>query len=70
MGRLEAVQVFGADYPTADGTGVRDYVHVEDLAAGHVRALCMLAQPDFSGFHPVNLGMSLEPFYMKYSVCG
>jgi len=39
VGRLEKVSVFGADYPTPDGTGVRDYIHVMDLAAGHVRAL-------------------------------
>ncbi|HEU4808750.1 MAG TPA: UDP-glucose 4-epimerase GalE, partial [Homoserinimonas sp.] len=39
VGRLERVNIFGADYPTPDGTGVRDYIHVMDLAAGHVRAL-------------------------------
>ena len=39
VGRLNAVTVFGDDYPTADGTGERDYIHVDDLAAGHVAAL-------------------------------
>ncbi|MGA1698732.1 MAG: UDP-glucose 4-epimerase GalE [Ilumatobacteraceae bacterium] len=39
LGAGPAVRVFGDDYPTADGTGVRDYVHVEDLAAAHVAAL-------------------------------
>src|SRR5690554_1454928 len=39
VGRLEKVNIFGDDYATPDGTGVRDYVHVMDLAAGHVRAL-------------------------------
>jgi UDP-glucose 4-epimerase len=39
VGRLDKVSIFGADYPTPDGTGVRDYIHVVDLAAGHVRAL-------------------------------
>ena len=39
VGKLEAVQVFGNDYPTPDGTGVRDYIHVCDLASGHVAAL-------------------------------
>jgi UDP-glucose 4-epimerase len=39
VGRLEQVSIFGGDYPTPDGTGVRDYIHVMDLAAGHVRAL-------------------------------
>ena len=39
VGRREVVEVFGRDYPTADGTGVRDYVHVSDLADAHVAAL-------------------------------
>lgn len=39
VGRLPHVNVFGADYPTADGTGERDYIHVVDLAEGHVAAL-------------------------------
>ena len=39
VGKLAAVQVFGNDYPTPDGTGVRDYIHVCDLASGHVAAL-------------------------------
>lgn len=38
-GKLECIQVFGSDYPTPDGTGVRDYIHVVDLARGHVKAL-------------------------------
>jgi UDP-glucose 4-epimerase len=43
VGRRERLGVFGADYPTPDGTGVRDYIHVEDLAAGHIAALLRLA---------------------------
>ena len=39
IGKLEKVHVFGNDYPTPDGTGVRDYIHVCDLASGHVAAL-------------------------------
>ena len=39
VGRLEHLSVFGADYPTHDGTGVRDYIHVMDLAEGHLKAL-------------------------------
>lgn len=38
-GKLEQLSVFGDDYPTKDGTGVRDYIHVVDLAAGHIKAL-------------------------------
>ena len=39
MGKRPHVSVFGSDYPTPDGTGVRDYLHVEDLAAAHLNAL-------------------------------
>ncbi len=39
VGKRESVSIFGTDYPTKDGTGVRDYIHVEDLAAAHVLAL-------------------------------
>ena len=39
IGRLEKLRVFGNDYPTPDGTGVRDYIHVVDLADAHVRAV-------------------------------
>ena len=44
IGRLPKLRVFGNDYPTADGTGVRDYIHVMDLAAGHVCALRYLEE--------------------------
>jgi UDP-glucose 4-epimerase len=43
-GRRDRVEIFGTDYPTADGTGVRDYIHVEDLAAAHLSALRHLEQ--------------------------
>jgi UDP-glucose 4-epimerase len=46
VGRREKLMVFGDDYPTPDGTGRRDYLHVEDLAAGHVAALEKLAATD------------------------
>lgn len=54
VGRREHLQVFGDDYPTPDGTGVRDYIHVEDLAEGHVAALRALL--DRPGSLTVNLG--------------
>ncbi|HHU11140.1 MAG TPA: UDP-glucose 4-epimerase GalE [Intrasporangiaceae bacterium] len=44
VGLRERLGVFGDDYPTPDGTGVRDYIHVEDLAAGHIAALHRLTQ--------------------------
>lgn len=46
VGRREYLEVYGDDYPTKDGTGERDYIHVEDLAAGHLAALTRLAQTD------------------------
>ncbi|HSO92015.1 MAG TPA: UDP-glucose 4-epimerase GalE [Arthrobacter sp.] len=54
VGRREKVTVFGADYPTPDGTGVRDYIHVMDLAAGHIAALGFLISQ--SGVFRWNLG--------------
>jgi UDP-glucose 4-epimerase len=54
VGRRQEVQVYGDDYATADGTGVRDYIHVEDLAEGHVAALRRLL--DAPGSLTVNLG--------------
>jgi UDP-glucose 4-epimerase len=49
LGKRDAVGVFGTDYPTPDGTGVRDYIHVSDLAAAHVLALeALIADPDAS----------------------
>lgn len=53
-GKLEYVRVFGNDYPTKDGTGVRDYIHVVDLARGHVAALSHLN--DVVGCEAINLG--------------
>ncbi|MGW8195004.1 MAG: UDP-glucose 4-epimerase GalE [Desulforhopalus sp.] len=53
-GRLEVLSVFGNDYPTPDGTGVRDYIHVVDLAAGHVKALDRVFQQP--GVAVYNLG--------------
>jgi UDP-glucose 4-epimerase len=53
VGRLPRLRVFGDDYPTRDGTGVRDYLHVVDLALGHVRAL---ERADAGGLLTVNLG--------------
>ncbi len=54
VGRLAQLQIFGDDYDTADGTGVRDYIHVVDLALGHVKALEKLSE--ISGCQPINLG--------------
>ena len=53
-GNLNKLRVFGNDYPTVDGTGVRDYIHVVDLAEGHVAAIEKLTE----GVHIYNLGTS------------
>lgn len=55
VGRLPKLKIFGGDYPTRDGTGVRDYIHVVDLARGHLAALDFLAKAD-GGATDVNLG--------------
>ncbi|KAA0913509.1 UDP-glucose 4-epimerase GalE [Psychrobacter sp. ANT_WB68] len=67
VGKLEKLSIFGNDYSTVDGTGVRDFIHVTDLAQGHVAALNYLQQQASSdkdsldknssvGFLPINLG--------------
>jgi len=61
VGRRERLSVYGSDYPTHDGTGVRDYIHVMDLAEGHVKALQWLERG--RGIQAFNLGTG-----MGYSV--
>lgn len=56
-GKLKELHVFGNDYPTPDGTGVRDYIHVVDLAKGHVAACTYLM--DHTGCDVFNLGTGL-----------
>ena len=67
VGKLDKLSIFGNDYPTVDGTGVRDFIHVTDLAQGHVAALNYLDKQTRSngsgttkknsvGFLPINLG--------------
>ncbi|NKI18408.1 UDP-glucose 4-epimerase GalE [Spongiibacter sp. KMU-166] len=53
VGKLEQLQIFGDDYDTPDGTCIRDYLHVVDLAEGHCKALNRLEE---SGYHAINLG--------------
>lgn len=54
VGELKELGVFGDDYDTVDGTGVRDYIHVMDLAMGHIKAINYLV--DNKGFEAINLG--------------
>lgn len=53
-GRLPKLKVYGNDYPTPDGTGMRDFIHVMDLAAGHVKAVQYASQ--HNGWDAINLG--------------
>ena len=73
IGRLPEINVFGDDYDTPDGTGVRDYIHVVDLARGHVKALAKLA--DKEGVSIYNLGTGrgysvLEVIHAYEKACG
>ncbi len=56
VGRLAVLDVFGDDYPTPDGTGVRDYLHVVDLARGHIKAFDHLAGNDGIAVHNLGTG--------------
>ncbi|MCE9685081.1 UDP-glucose 4-epimerase GalE [Shewanella sp. AS16] len=73
IGKRELLSVFGGDYPTPDGTGVRDYIHVVDLAQGHLKALAKLAGNP--GLVTYNLGTGqgysvLEMLRAFEKVCG
>lgn len=73
VGKLEKIHVFGNDYPTPDGTGVRDYIHVVDLSKGHVCAIQKLAQNP--GLVIYNLGTGhgysvLEVIHAFEKACG
>ena len=73
VGRLEKLHVYGDDYPTPDGTGVRDYIHVVDLARGHVAALNKLNTK--CGLMIVNLGTGngysvLDVLHAYEKACG
>ena len=73
VGKLEKLHIYGNDYPTHDGTGVRDYIHVVDLARGHVAALKKLAQN--CGLFTCNLGTGkgysvLDVLHAYEKACG
>ena len=75
VGRRERLQIFGGDYETVDGTGVRDYIHVVDLARGHVKALEKLANLAKPELLTVNLGTGngysvLEVLHAFEKACG
>ena len=60
VGKREELSIFGSDYPTPDGTGVRDYIHVVDLAQGHLRALEWMADQEKSGIFNLGTGQGVS----------
>lgn len=73
LGELPYVRIFGNDYPTADGTGIRDYIHISDLAEGHISAVDYVRS--HKGFDIINLGTGhgysvLELIHTFEEVCG
>ena len=56
VGRRPKLMVYGNDYDTPDGTGVRDYIHIMDLAEGHTAAVSKILKPEFKGVSAYNLG--------------
>lgn len=56
MGKRDYLTVFGTNHPTRDGTCIRDFIHVDDLAKGHICALSYIYESQSIGFHPINLG--------------
>ena len=59
VGKRKQLDVFGDEYDTPDGTGVRDYIHAVDLARGHVKALDRLLDDQITGAEAINLGTGL-----------
>ena len=73
VGKLECLGVFGDDYPTPDGTGVRDYIHVVDLAIGHVKALKKLEGKQGVSIYNLGTGKGysvLEVLHAFEKACG
>ncbi|PEQ65562.1 UDP-glucose 4-epimerase, partial [Bacillus cereus] len=64
IGKLKELSVFGNDYPTKDGTGVRDYIHVVDLANGHVKALEKVLSTTGVGAYNLGTGMGYSVLEM------
>ena len=56
VGRRDKLMVYGNDYDTPDGTGIRDYIHIMDIAHGHVAAVKYILKPECKGTKIFNLG--------------
>ncbi|EZA51094.1 hypothetical protein DMN91_002640 [Ooceraea biroi] len=75
VGKRDMLYVYGNDYDTSDGTGVRDYIHIMDLALGHVKAMIYQNTRNAKGFKPINLGTGkgysvLEVIHAFERACG
>ena len=73
VGKLEYLNVFGNDYDTPDGTGVRDYIHVVDLAKGHVKAVKKLTDKDGVSIYNLGTGVGysvLDVLHAYEKACG
>lgn len=66
--RRSKVYIFGSNYDTADGTGVRDYIHVSDLAKGHLAALRKLGADHVAAMDPAKVGEQATPNYSVYNL--
>jgi UDP-glucose 4-epimerase len=69
LGQREFLRVFGGDYPTPDGTCIRDYIHVMDLAEGHVAAVNKVMDTEGLGCKPYNLGGWWLGAQVEYTLC-
>ena len=56
LGEIDHLKIYGSDWPTKDGTGIRDYIHIEDLAEGHKKALELIFSEKKGSFRSLNLG--------------
>ena len=73
VGKLEYLNVFGNDYDTPDGTGVRDYIHVVDLAKGHVKAVKKLTDKEGVSIYNLGTGVGysvLDVLHAYEKACG
>ena len=67
VGQLPELRIFGDDYPTPDGTGVRDYIHVVDLANGHVKALQRFQKPPANDVYNLGTGRGYSVLEMVHA---
>ena len=68
VGRREKLTIFGHDYDTPDGTGIRDYIHVMDIAGGHVSAVKAMLTQNSEGVRIYNLGTGKGNFIVEKSI--